>query len=88
MAHDPSDMVTVFGSQNHDAEQECMAIHSLLEANGIESVVIGATVLPVLEFRVEVPRESQEEAERVIREAQEAGPDAAAEAEAASEDAV
>ena len=80
------EMATLFKSSNHDAEQEAMAIHALLEAEGIPSVVVGPSVLPVLEFRVEVPRESLEEAERVVAQARENGPAAADEAEAASEE--
>jgi hypothetical protein len=81
------EMVTLFSSSNHDAEQEALAIHSLLEASGIPSVVVGPTVIPSLEFRVEVERGQLEEARRVIEEARAAGPEAADEAEAASEDA-
>jgi hypothetical protein len=80
------DMVTLFSSSNHDAEMEAGAIHGLLEANGIPSMVVGQSQLPVLEFRVEVPKSRLEEAERVLAEAQEAGPKAAAEAEQAGED--
>ena len=82
------EMVTLFSSSNHDAEQEALAIHALLESEGIPSVVVGPTVIPSLEFRVEVPRESLEEAQRIVDEARAAGPAAADEAEAASEDAV
>ena len=85
---DAQEMVTLFSSSNHDGEQEALAIHSLLEASGIESVVVGPSVLPSLEFRVEVERQNLAEAERVIAEAKAAGPAAAEEAEAASEDPV
>ncbi len=81
-------MVTVFSSKNHDAEQEALAIHSLLEANELPSTVVGTSVLPVLEFHVDVPRKHLEEAERVIADARAVGPSGAAEAEKASEDAV
>lgn len=80
------DMVTLFSSSNHDAEMEANAIHGLLEANGIPSMVVGQSQLPALEFRVEVPRSRLEEAERVVAEAQDAGPGAADEAEKAGED--
>jgi hypothetical protein len=80
------DMVTLFSSSNHDAEMEAGAIHGLLEANGIPSMVVGTSQLPVLEFRVEVPRSRLEEAERVLAEAQDSGPSAAAEAEEAGEE--
>jgi hypothetical protein len=86
---DPShdlDMVTLFSSQNHDAEMEATAIHGLLEANGIPSMVVGTQAIPTFEFQVQVPRARLEEAERVLAEAQESGPAAAVEAEQASED--
>jgi hypothetical protein len=79
------DMVTLFSSSNYDAEMEATAIHSLLESNGIPSVLVEPGPLPVLEFEVQVPREHVEEARRILTEAQAAGPDAAAEAEAAGE---
>jgi hypothetical protein len=84
-SHD-MDMVTLFRSSNHDAEMEAMAIHSVLEANGIESVVVGPSTIPVLEFEVQVPKEFAQEAGRVLAEAQAAGPAAAAEGEAATEE--
>ncbi|MGO4880707.1 MAG: putative signal transducing protein [Bryobacteraceae bacterium] len=80
------DMVTMFSSSNHDAEMEALAIQNLLQANGIEAVVVGASTIPVLEFEVQVPREHLEEARSILAEAQAAGPEAAAEAEAASEE--
>jgi hypothetical protein len=80
------DMVTLFNSSNHDAEMEAMAIHGILQASGIPSVLVGASTLPILSFEVQVPKEDLEEAQRVIAEAQAAGPAAAAEAEAASEE--
>ena len=86
---DPShdlDMVTLFSSSNVDAEVEATAIHSMLTANGIPSVVVGASTIPSLEFQVQVPRGTAAEAQRLLEEAREAGPEAAAEAEAASED--
>jgi hypothetical protein len=85
---DSLEMVTFFKSSNHDAEQEALAIHALLESEGIPSVVVGPTVIPSLEFRVEVERQSLKDAERIVAEARLAGPGAAEEAEAASEDAV
>jgi hypothetical protein len=94
MAQDPAeeldessdfDMVTLFSSSNHDAEMEVTSIHAMLQANGIPSVVVGPSVLPSLDFQVQVPQTYIEEATRVLQEAREAGPQAAAEAEAASE---
>jgi hypothetical protein len=83
-----TEMVPVFSSPNHDAEQEALEIHALLEANGLESIVIGSSMIPSLEFQVQVERRHLEEAGKIIAEAREAGPAAAEEAEAASEDPV
>ena len=86
---DPShdlDMVTLFSSLNHDAELEANAIHGVLEANGIPSMVVGTSQIPSLEFQVQVPQSRLEEAERVLAEAREAGPAAAVEAEQAGEE--
>lgn len=85
ISHD-LDVVTLFNSSNHDAEMEAMAIHSILQANGIPSMVVGASVIPALAFEVQVPRASLEEAQRILADAQAAGPAAAAEAEEASEE--
>ena len=79
------DMVALFSSCNHDAEMEANAIHGLLEANGIPSIVVGAPQIPSLEFQVQVPKAHLEEAEHVLAEARDAGPTAAAEAEQAGE---
>jgi len=80
------DMVTLFSSSNHDAEMEAMQIHGILEANGIQSIVVGPSTIPSLEFEVQVPRENLDEAQRILAEARAAGPAAAAEAEAAGEE--
>lgn len=79
------DMEVLFSSMNHDAEMEALALHSLLEANGIESAIVGPSTLPSVEFQVQVPRSQLGEAKRVMIEAREAGPAAADEAEAAGE---
>ena len=85
LSHD-LDMVTLFSSSNVDAEMEATAIHSMLGANGVPSVVVGASTIPVLEFQVQVPRVVAAEAERLLEEARAAGPEAAAEAERATEE--
>jgi hypothetical protein len=82
------DMVTLFSSSSHDAEMETMQIHGVMEANGISSIVVGTSTLPVLEFEVQVPREDLDEARRILAEAQAAGPEGAAEAEMAGEEGV
>jgi hypothetical protein len=78
-------MVIVFSSSNHDAEMESTAIQGMLQSNGIDAMLQGPSVLPSLEFQVQVPQDEAEEAVRLIGEARAAGPEAAAEAEAASE---
>ncbi len=86
---DPSsdlDLVTLFSSSNIDAELEANNIHNVLQASGVPSVLVGASVIPSLAFEVQVPRIRLEEAERLLDEARAAGPAAAAEAEAASEE--
>ena len=86
---DPShdlDMVTLFSSSNIDAEMEANAIHGILTANGIPSVIVEPGPIPSLEFQVQVPRAVRDDAEKILEEAREAGPAAAAEAEAASEE--
>jgi hypothetical protein len=92
MAQDPDrdenidqEMVAMFSSSNVDAEMEANNVHQVLEASGIPSIVVGPSVLPSLEFQVQVPREKLEQARQVVAEAQAAGPAAAAEAEAATE---
>jgi hypothetical protein len=85
MAEEPDnseqfDLVTVFRSDEHNAEMEALAIQGLLEAAGIPAVLVGTAVLPVLPFEVRVPRARQQEAERLIAESQVSGPQAAEEA--------
>jgi hypothetical protein len=75
------DLVTAFSSNAHNSEMEATAIHSILEANGIPSLIVGASVYPNLPFEVRVPRNRLQEAQRVIAESQAAGPEAAEEAE-------
>lgn len=86
MEEPPLEMVTLFKSSNFDAEQEALAIRALLEAEGVPSVLVGPSVLPVFEFRVEVPSERLDDARKIVAQAEEAGPAAADEAEAASEE--
>lgn len=79
------DAVTVFSSSNYDAEMEAMSIQTLLQANGVDARVVGPSVIPSLEFQVQVPRAQADEAVRFIDEARAAGPEAAAQAEASTE---
>jgi hypothetical protein len=79
------DLVTLFSSSAVDGEMEASNIHLMLNAAGIHSTVMGPSVIPSLEFQVQVPRSEAAEAERLLAEARASGPEAAAEAEAASE---
>lgn len=89
MAHEDDshelDLVSFFSSSSPDGEMEALAIHGILQANDIPSVVIGTSSIPSLEVQVQVPQSRLADAERVIAEAQEAGPKAALEAELAGE---
>jgi hypothetical protein len=80
-----SEMVTLFKSSNHNAESEALTIRSLLDANGIESILVGTAQIPSLDFRVKVKSDDLDRAKRVVAEAEAAGPKAAAEAEEQSE---
>jgi hypothetical protein len=78
-------MVPVFSSSNHDGEMEAMAIKGLLDANNIPAMIIGPSVLPTLEFQVQVPEHVLADARHIIREARQGGRRAADEGEAATE---
>ncbi len=80
------DMVTVFNSDAHNAEMLAAAIQSLLEANGIPSLIVSPGPIPSLPFQVRVPRSRLEEAQRAIAAAEEAGPAAAEEGAGLSPD--
>ncbi len=87
-AIDPShdlDMVPMFISEAPDAEMVAMAIRSILEAQGIPSVLMSGSVFPNLPFEVRVPKVRLEEARQAIAAAEEAGPSGAEEAERESE---
>lgn len=62
-----------------------MDVKALLEAGGLEAVLVGDSRFPNLPEEVRVPREQAHRAERLIAEALAAGPEGAEEAEAASE---
>jgi uridine phosphorylase len=85
MENDTAEMVAVFSSSNHDGEMEAMTIKAMLEASGVPAMVVGPSVLPNLEFQVQVSKELAEQAQTLIAEARAAGPTAAAEAEALTE---
>jgi hypothetical protein len=78
-------MAVVFSSSNFDGELEAMSIKSVLDANDIPAMVVGAHSLPSLEFQVQVPEHLLAQAEQVIRDARQDGRRAADEGEALSE---
>ena len=75
----------MFSSSNHDAEMEAMAIKGVLDSNGIPAMIVGPSVLPTLEFQVQVPQHLLAEARQLILEARQGGWRAADEGEAATE---
>jgi hypothetical protein len=85
---DPSatrDMVTVFRSAGAEAELEALEVQSLIESEGISTVLIGDSRYPVFPFEIRVAQEDAERALALIAEAEANGPKAADEAEAAGE---
>jgi hypothetical protein len=74
------DFVSIATTDGAISEIEAMSIQSILDANGINCVVVGASALPNLGYEVRVPREDLERAREVLLEAQAAGPAAADEA--------
>ena len=80
------DLVTVFSSDEHNAEMQAQAVQNVLEAGGIPAVIVGSSVLPNLPFEVRVPSSRLEEAQTLIADSEAAGPAGAEEAERASEE--
>jgi hypothetical protein len=78
-------MTPVFSSSNHDAEMEAMAIKGVLDSNGIPAMIVGPSLLPNLEFQVQVPEHLLAQARQILREARQGGRRAADEGEAATE---
>lgn len=84
---DPShdlDLETIFDALGATAEMEAIWVRGVLEANGIQSVLVGAPVYPNLRFLVRVPKKDADRARQVLDEARAAGPAAAEEAAAQS----
>jgi len=71
------DMETVFISETHNSEMQALEVQSLLEAQGIPTVVVSVSQFPSCPYEVRVPRARLEEARAVIAAAEEAGPEAA-----------
>jgi|GEM_PF-1415549 len=84
-----SDLVLVLdtdGTPLEVTEMEATSLQSLLEANGIESEVVGAEMMPNLPYRLQVPADKAKEAAEIIAEARSTGPEGADEAEQAGEE--
>lgn len=79
------DLITVAATDGTTGEMEAISIKSILEANGIDSLIVGNSTLPNMGFEVRVAEADEERAREVLREAQAAGPAAALEAEEAGE---
>ena len=80
------DLVAIFRSDTAaTAEMEAMFIHGILQAAGLDAVIVGNSTLPNLFFEVRVPKQQAERARAAIADAQDAGPAGAEEAEEASE---
>src|SRR5258706_14890695 len=83
---DPShdlDMVPLLTTTPVDGEVEAEIVRSILDANGIPSILQPVAGYPALGFDLRVPRALAQEAKRVIEEQRAAGPSAAETAEAA-----
>ena len=80
------DIVPVFRAVGTSAEMETLSVQALLQAEGIDAVVVGDTRYPNLPEEIRVTRRDLRRAEQVIREALAAGPAGAAEAEIAGEE--
>ena len=84
---DPSrdlDLEAIFDAMGATAEMEAIWVRGVLEANGIQSVLVGAPVYPNLRFLVRVPKNEAGRARQVLEDARAAGPAAAEEAAAES----
>ena len=85
---DSADLVLIpdeDGTPLEVTEMEATALLSLLEANGIDAVVVGAEMMPNLPSRLQVPADQAKQAAEIIAEARSAGSAGAEEAEQAGE---
>ena len=67
------------------SEMEAISVKSLLIANGIEAITVGASQMPNLPYQIHVPSAQREEAVRIFQDAQASGGLAADTAEASGE---
>jgi len=71
------DLETVFISEAHNSEMQALEVQSLLEAQGIPTLLVSVSQFPSCPFEVRVPRVRLEEARALLAAAEEAGPEAA-----------
>lgn len=62
--------LTEGGMELELSEMESLSVKTLLDANGIQAVVVGASQMPNLPYEILVPASQLEEAIRVIRDSQ------------------
>ena len=80
------DLVTVFRSAGGGTEEtEVLTVRQLLDANGIDTILVGDSPMPNLTEEIRVARADAERALQLIEQALAAGPAAAAEGEAETE---
>lgn len=66
---DDLDLIPLFEEGTDLTELEAMNLKTLLEANGIPTVVVGSSQLPNIPFEVRVPQDQLEAAEQVVADA-------------------
>lgn len=65
--------LTESGLELELSEMECLSVKTLLEANGIQVVIQGASQMPNLPYEILVAAEQLEEAVRIVADAQAGG---------------
>ena len=80
-------LVTVFEGNGYSAEMEAQSVRALLEADGIDSVVVRENVpeIPLGRVTVRVLASEAARAEELLRDAQTAGTEAVEQVESESE---
>lgn len=79
------DLETIFTADGPMAEMQAVSVKSILEANEISAVIVGAASMPNLPFEVRVAKDLVGKAQQVITDAEAAGPAAAEQGERESE---
>jgi hypothetical protein len=66
--------LTEGGLEMELSEMEALSVKTLLEANGIQVITVGASQMPNLPYELMVPAEQLQEAIRVIKDSQQGLP--------------